>query len=103
VILNTSCSVDHHNVIGDHVHIAPGARLGGHVTIGEGTLVGIGATVLPGCRVGSWSIVGAGAVVTEDLSDGLVAVGSPARTVSERSTARTARLSYPDRAFRSAV
>jgi sugar O-acyltransferase (sialic acid O-acetyltransferase NeuD family) len=103
VILNTSCSVDHHNVIGDHVHIAPGARLGGHVTIGQGTLIGIGATVLPGCRVGSWSIVGAGAVVTEDLSDGIVAVGSPARTVSERSTARMTRSSHPDRAFRSAV
>ena len=35
VILNTSCSVDHHNEIGDHAHIAPGARLGGDVTIGQ--------------------------------------------------------------------
>ena len=89
VILNTSCSVDHHNEIGDHAHIAPGARLGGDVTIGQGTLIGIGAIVLPGCRVGAWSVVGAGAVVTEDLADGVVAVGSPAREVGRRTRPRS--------------
>jgi sugar O-acyltransferase (sialic acid O-acetyltransferase NeuD family) len=80
VILNTGCSVDHHTVIGDHAHIAPGARLGGHVTIGQGTLIGMGAMVLPGRKIGAWSVVGAGAVVTQDLPDGVIAVGSPART-----------------------
>lgn len=88
VILNTGCTVDHHNEIGDHAHIAPGARLGGRVTIGQGALIGIGATVLPGCRVGAWSVVGAGAVVTEDLAEGVVAVGSPARAVSRRARRR---------------
>lgn len=88
VILNTSCSVDHHNEIGDHAHIAPGARLGGDVTIGQGALIGIGAIVLPGCHVGAWSVVGAGAVVTEDLAEGVVAVGSPARAVSRRARPR---------------
>jgi len=82
VILNTGCSVDHHNVIGDHAHIAPGARLGGDVKIGQGALIGIGAIVLPGRRVGAWTVVGAGAVVTEDLPDGVVAVGVPARALT---------------------
>jgi sugar O-acyltransferase (sialic acid O-acetyltransferase NeuD family) len=86
VILNTGCSVDHHSVIGDHAHIAPGARLGGNVTIGQGALIGIGAIVLPGRRVGAWTIVGAGAVVTQDLPDGVVAVGSPARAVAMKKT-----------------
>lgn len=86
VILNTACSVDHHNVIGDHAHIAPGARLGGHVTIGQGALIGIGAIVLPGRRVGAWTTVGAGAVVTQDLPDGVMAVGSPARAVTLKTT-----------------
>ena len=88
VILNTSCTVEHHNEIGDHAHIAPGARLGGDVTIGQGALIGIGAIVLPGCHVGAWSVVGAGAVVTEDLAAGVVAVGAPARTVSHRARRR---------------
>lgn len=95
VILNTGCTVEHHNQIGEHAHIAPGVRLGGHVTIGQGALVGIGATVLPGRRVGAWSIVGAGAVVTRDLPDGVVAVGTPARVTRPR-VVRQPRLSPRD-------
>ena len=87
VILNTGCSLDHHTLIGDHAHIAPGARLGGGVTIGQGTLIGIGAVVLPGRRVGAWSVVGAGAVVTRDVPDGVMAVGSPARVLTLKTTA----------------
>jgi sugar O-acyltransferase (sialic acid O-acetyltransferase NeuD family) len=79
VILNTACSVDHHSIIGDHVHIAPGARLGGQVTVGESTLVGIGAVVLPGVTIGARVIVGGGAVVIGDVPDGATVVGNPAR------------------------
>jgi sugar O-acyltransferase (sialic acid O-acetyltransferase NeuD family) len=81
VILNTGCIVDHHNHIGDHVHIAPGANLGGEVTIGKGTLVGIGAVVMPQKRVGDWSMVGAGSLVHRDLADHVLAVGVPARVI----------------------
>lgn len=84
VILNTGCSIDHHNVIGDHVHIAPGVHLGGEVRIGEGALVGIGATVLPGCSIGSWSIIGGGAIVTGDVPEGVVCVGGPPRILREQ-------------------
>ena len=69
------------NVIGDHAHIAPGVHLGGDVTIGEGTLIGIGAVVMPQRRVGAWCTVGAGAVVTRDLPDQVVAIGAPARVI----------------------
>jgi sugar O-acyltransferase (sialic acid O-acetyltransferase NeuD family) len=89
VILNTGCSIDHHCVVGDHAHIAPGARLGGEVTIGQGALIGIGAVVLPGRHVGAWTVVGAGAVVTRDLPDGVVAVGSPARALMLKTATHT--------------
>lgn len=78
VILNTGCTIDHHNHIEDHVHIAPGVHLGGNVHIGKAALVGIGSTVLPGCSVGAWSIVGAGSVVTKDVPDDSVYCGIPA-------------------------
>lgn len=81
VILNTGCTIDHHNRIGAHAHIAPGVHLGGEVEIGEGALVGIGATVLPGCVIGAWAIVGAGAVVTKDIPAYATAVGVPARII----------------------
>ena len=79
VILNTGCTVDHHSVIGDYAHIAPGAHLGGEVSVGALSIVGIGAVVLPRCRVGAGCTIGAGAVVTADVPDGATAVGVPAR------------------------
>lgn len=82
VILNTACTIDHHNHISDHVHVAPGAHLGGDVVIGQGTLIGIGATVLPQTCIGVWCTVGGGAVVIQNLEDGVRAVGNPARIIS---------------------
>jgi len=56
-IINTGASVDHDCVLGDYVHIAPGAHLCGHVEVGEGTLVGVGVGVAPGCKIPAWSLV----------------------------------------------
>ncbi len=83
-ILNTCCSVDHDNKVGDHVHIAPGVRLGGNVSVGAGSLVGIGAVVMPQTSVGEECSVGSGAVVHRSLPGGVVAVGVPARVIRSR-------------------
>jgi sugar O-acyltransferase (sialic acid O-acetyltransferase NeuD family) len=83
-ILNTHASIDHHNAIGDYVHVAPGVNLGGGVSVGDDTLVGIGSVVLPGRRIGRRAVVGAGALVTRDLPDDVVALGSPARVLRYR-------------------
>jgi sugar O-acyltransferase (sialic acid O-acetyltransferase NeuD family) len=79
VILNTSSSIDHDGVIGDHAHVSPGVHVGGTVSVGEGTHIGIGATLRNDIRVGSWCLVGAGSVVVESLPDRVVAFGVPAR------------------------
>jgi sugar O-acyltransferase (sialic acid O-acetyltransferase NeuD family) len=81
VILNTGATVDHHSVIADHAHIAPGVHMGGEVQIGEGALIGIGAVVLPRVAIGAWSTVGAGAVVTEDVPPAATVIGVPARAM----------------------
>lgn len=78
-IINTRASVDHECILGDGVHIAPGATLAGCVTVGDCSLIGAGAVVLPRIRIGRNAIVGAGAVVTRDVPDGKVAYGNPAR------------------------
>jgi len=54
------------------------------VVIGDDVWVGSGAIVLGGVSIGSGAIIGAGAVVTTDVPAFGVAVGNPARVLSER-------------------
>jgi acetyltransferase-like isoleucine patch superfamily enzyme len=51
------------------------------VHIGSGSWLGAGVIVLPGARIGCNVVVGAGSVVTGELPDHSVAVGSPAQVV----------------------
>jgi carbonic anhydrase/acetyltransferase-like protein (isoleucine patch superfamily) len=53
--------------------------------IGAGALIGNGAIVLDGARVGAGTLVAAGATVSPDteLPEGVIAVGTPARTRGE--------------------
>jgi sugar O-acyltransferase (sialic acid O-acetyltransferase NeuD family) len=87
VILNTASSVDHHCVIEDAAHIAPGAHLGGGVRVGQGAWIGIGAIVRDGLLIGENAIVGAGAVVIRDVPAGDVVVGNPARFLKRNTCA----------------
>ena len=87
VIVNTSASVDHDCRIGAHAHLSPGARLAGGLTVGEFTHIGIGAVVLPGLIIGKGCVVGAGSVVREDVPDGMVVAGNPARIIKPNEVA----------------
>lgn len=83
VIVNTGATVDHECIVEDGVHLGPGVHLGGRVSVGRGTWLGIGATVSDRTRIGAGSVVGAGSLVLEDIPDGMVAYGVPARVVRE--------------------
>jgi acetyltransferase-like isoleucine patch superfamily enzyme len=54
------------------------------VLIGDGAWIGAGAKVFDGVAIGDKAIVGAGAVVTRDVPAQAVAVGIPAKVVSNR-------------------
>jgi len=68
-MINTNVVVSHDCKIGAYSHIAPGALLAGHVTIGERTLVGMGVTTAIGVKIGSGVRIGNGAIVLADVPD----------------------------------
>jgi len=80
-----------HTMIGAGVFIGPNAvltndrypptgkpELKGPV-IGDNVTIGANATILPGVRLGNGCAVAAGAIVTKNIPDGVLAVGAPAR------------------------
>jgi UDP-N-acetylbacillosamine N-acetyltransferase len=80
-IVNTSASVGHECLVDDGAHVGPGARLAGRVVVERAAWVGVGAIAIEGVRIGANSLVGAGAVVVNDIPEGVVAYGNPARVI----------------------
>lgn len=81
---------------GDGVQVAPGVRIAtinhdfnerhsiytyGKVTLKRNAWIGMNVTICPGVTIGEYAVIGAGAVVTKDIPDYAVAVGSPARVI----------------------
>jgi maltose O-acetyltransferase len=89
-------------VIGDHVSIGPrvqfltplhpiddhearrdGWESASPIAVGDNVWLGGGVIVCAGVTIGDHTVVGAGSVVTRDLPDHVLAVGSPCRVVRE--------------------
>jgi len=51
------------------------------VEIKDGAHIGIGAILMPGVTIGKGAVIGAGSVVTRDIPDYCVAVGTPAKVI----------------------
>lgn len=83
-IINTKGSIGHDCFLEDFVSVAPGATVGGNVTIKEGGIVGIGATILGKCTIEQQALVGAGALVNKDIPAYTVVYGVPAKAIRLR-------------------
>ena len=59
-------------------------NVGGGVRIGDDVWIGAHAVILPGVTIGAGSIIAAGAVVTTDIPEFVVAGGVPARVIKAR-------------------
>jgi acetyltransferase-like isoleucine patch superfamily enzyme len=84
VYLMKHAHVGHDAIVRDDCNIAPGAIIGGHVTVGAGVKVGLGASIRPRVTIGPGAVIGAGAVVVKDVPAGEVWVGNPAGMLDRR-------------------
>lgn len=98
---NVTLIDDGHIYIGDRVLISPNVTIAtaSHtlepelrryemlyvrdVHIGENTWLCAGVIVLPGVNIGKNCVIGAGSVVTHDIPDNSLALGSPCRVIRE--------------------
>ena len=78
--------------VGKRSHIGAGAVLAGvleppsatPVIIGDDCMIGGNVVVLEGVKVGNGSVVAAGSVVTEDVPEGVVVAGAPAKVIKQK-------------------
>ncbi|MEM7362229.1 MAG: acetyltransferase [Bacteroidota bacterium] len=86
-VIHNHCSLMGHVMIGagvtlhDLVHIDPGAIISAHVTIGEAAYIGSGAIIQPNLTIGARAHIAPGAVVLQDVPDGILVAGNPARAI----------------------
>ncbi len=79
-------------IVGRKCHIGAGAVLAGviepasatPVIVEDGVLVGANAVVIEGVHIGKGAVVAAGAVVIEDVPEGMVVAGCPARVIKHK-------------------
>ncbi|WP_010097576.1 acetyltransferase [Ornithinibacillus scapharcae] len=83
-IINTSSIIEHDCIIGDFSHIAPGSILCGEVQVGNNTHIGAGSAIKQQTKIGSNTIIGMGSTVLTDISDNIIAFGTPCKEVNSR-------------------
>lgn len=55
----------------------------GCIEVGDNVFIGAGTFVLPNVKIGSNVIIAAGAIVTNDVEDGIIVGGNPARKIGD--------------------
>lgn len=75
-----------------------GYEYGIPVTIGDNVWIGGNVVITPGVTIGNNVVIGAGSVVTKDIPDNVIAVGSPCRVVREI-TENDRKYYYKDKEF----
>ena len=78
-IINTRASIDHHSLIGNFTHVAPGVTIAGQCKIGERCLIGVGASVKNCVTIVDDVIIGAGGVVVENILEPGTYIGVPVK------------------------
>ena len=76
-VLNTSSSLDHDSTLKSFASLAPGARTGGNVRIGERSFIGMNTAIIHRVSIGSDTVIGAQSLVIRDVGDNELGFGTP--------------------------
>ena len=90
--------------VGKNCHIGAGTVLAGvieppsaqPVVVEDDVVIGANAVVLEGCRIGKGAVVAAGAVVVDDVPEGVVVAGVPARIIKDAADTDAEKLEIVD-------
>lgn len=78
-LIMTGATVGHDTRIGKFNHIASQAVVGSYLNVGDGVHFGLNCTVREHLTIGKNSTIGMGAVLTKDVGENEIWVGSPAK------------------------
>lgn len=81
VLMQSRCTIEHHNHIDDFANINPSLLTGGNTYIGKRTEVHIGTTVINRISIGADCRIGAGSLVLRDCEEGYLYYGSPCKKI----------------------
>ncbi len=79
VIILPNSVINHHDVIEDYCCVAAGACVSGNVEIDKSCYIGTNSAIKGNVKIGPYCLVGMGSIVLNDVPEGSVVVGSPAR------------------------
>ena len=85
-VINSASIVEHNTKIRDFCTISSAVNIGGDVKIKEYSFIGSSATIIQKRNIGKHVVIGAGAIVTKDIPDNVLAVGMPAIVKKENYT-----------------
>jgi sugar O-acyltransferase (sialic acid O-acetyltransferase NeuD family) len=78
-LIMANALIGHHTTIGPLCHFSLGSITGSYITIGKAADVAMGARVLENRKIGNYAVAGANALITKDIPDYEIHVGSPAK------------------------
>lgn len=84
VKLDALTFVGHDAFLAQNVEVIAGSCVAGFVTIEEGGFVGVNASIRNRVHIGKNTVIGMGAVVTNDVEDGVTVVGNPAHPLVKK-------------------
>ena len=82
--IDSCCFISHNVEVGDDSFVVGETIMFGSSSVGERTLISGNCTIANAVHIGSDSILGMSATALKDVPNGVIAFGSPVKTVKER-------------------